>query len=458
MGDPVALALQRTFSDAQVDELVVELRRQGVTTLLGTFVDNAGVARAKQVPLERLASFHRVGLGASYSWAVWASDDTLVLGPTFSVTGDMRMRADLAALRSLGGGLAWAPLDLYDQEGQPLDHCARGILRRHQADLHDRGFDALASFEIEFTWFDAVTGEVGGGPAYGLRAIMDNEAFLADVAAAFNEAGLTIEQVHAEAGLGQIELTMSPTTPLEAADALVLARLILCRVGRRHQKKLSFSPSSLAEGIGNGAHLHLSLRRDGQPLFSGGEDVRGLTRDGTHAIAGLLRGLPEALGVLSPSLLSASRLRPGKWSGAWVGWGVENRETAVRLCQATRGNPYGANVEIKVTDHTVNPYAAVAVILGLAHDGIKRETVLAPEAPSDPNTLRAEECEAMNLRVFDTDQRRNLDATVYSEVMNRLLGSAMLDIVAAVRGHEIDVAARCTVAQLIDQYRFAWSS
>ena len=163
----MSLALQRTFSDEEVDELVDGLRRESVTTVLGTFLDNSGVAHAQPVPLERWGAFHRVGPGASYSWAVWASDDNLVLGPTFSVTGDMRVRADLA----------WAPLDLYDQEGQPLDHCARGILRRHQAALHDQGFDALASFEIEFTWFDALTGDVGGGPAYGLRAIMDNGDF-----------------------------------------------------------------------------------------------------------------------------------------------------------------------------------------------------------------------------------------------------------------------------------------
>jgi glutamine synthetase len=454
----VVLAVQPQFSDEEIGQLLDRLRNQGVTALVGTFLDNSGVARAKQVPLERVAAFHRVGLGASYSWAVWASDDNLMMGPNFSVTGDMRMRADLSAVRTLGDGLAWAPLDLYDQDGQPLDHCARGILRRRQGELADQGIDGLASFEIEFTWFDAVTGEVGGGPAYGLRAIMDNEAFFADISAAFGVAGLTIEQLHAEAGLGQIELTMTPVSPLEAADALVLARLILCRVGRRHHKKLSFSPSSLVEGIGNGAHLHFSLCRNGLPLFSGGDHVRGLTTDGAHAIAGLLQWLPESLGILAPSLLSASRLQPGKWSGAWICWGVENREAAVRLCQATMGNPYGANVEIKVTDHTINPYAAVAVILGLAQRGIEQCLDLPHEAPENPNKLSDDERRALHLHVFDTDQGRNLDATVHSEVLASVLGVTMLDIVGAVRRREIDVAATQNIERLIEDFRFAWSS
>ena len=80
-----------TFAEPAVDELVDQLRQRGVTAVVGTFVDNAGVARAKQVPLSRLAAFHRSGLGASYSWATFCVDDHLPLNEYFSVVGDMRM-------------------------------------------------------------------------------------------------------------------------------------------------------------------------------------------------------------------------------------------------------------------------------------------------------------------------------------------------------------------------------
>ena len=440
-----------TFSEHAVGEMIDQLRQRGVTTIIGTFLDNAGVARAKQVPLERLGTFHHNGLGASYSWATFCVDDFLPLTEYFSVVGDMRMKADLSALRVLGDGVAWVPLNIFDQDGTPLSHCARGSLQRHVAALHDEGLSARAAFEIEFTYFAADSGAVGGGPAYGLRAMMDNEFLFADIAAALDVAGITLEQIHAEAGLGQIELSTAPVDPVGAADVLVVTRLILCRVARRHGKRLSFAPQSLSDGIGNGAHVHFSLARDGVALFSGGADERELTAEGAHAIGGLVRWLPESLGILAPSLLSNSRLQPGKWSGAWVCWGVENREAAVRLCQATPGNPHGANVEIKVTDHTANPYAALCVILGLAMRGIDDQATLPAEASHDPRV------EGTTV-AFDTDQARNLSATCASEVIRDLLGDQMLEAVAAVRGHEVELASTMSYPEIVEAYRFAWSS
>lgn len=446
-------ALMPTFSENALDDLVDELRRLGVTTIIGTFLDNAGVARAKQVPLERLGAFHRTGLGASYSWATFCADDTLPLTDYFSVVGDMRMRADLAALRVLGGGAAWVPLNIFDQNGTPLSHCPRGTLQRQVAALGQDDLRARAAYEIEFTYFDAQSGLVGGGPAYGLRAMMDNEAFFADIAAELSVAGIALEQLHAEAGLGQIELSAPPTDPVGAADVLVVTRLILCRIARRHGKQLSFAPQSLTDGIGNGAHVHVSLTRDDSPLFSGGDQPRELTVDGAHAIGGLLQWLPESLGILAPSLLSNSRLRPGKWSGAWVCWGVDNREAAVRLCQATLGNPHGANVEIKVTDHTANPYAALALVLGLAHRGIRDAVSLPHEASLDPNGP-----DSSSRAAFDTDQARNLNATLNSAIVREILGDHMLEAVEAVRRHEVGLAASSSYEELVHTFRYAWSS
>ena len=453
----IAPSLPR-LTDDQIDGIVEQLRSAGVTSLIGTYIDNGGVARAKQVPLERIRVFHLNGLGASYSWAVFAIDDTLQMTPEFSAVGDMRMRADLTSLRILDGHVAWAPLELFDQSGMPLDHCPRGRLRQCEARMAHAGLSALAAFEIEFAWFDAASGQVGDGSAYGLRAMMENEDFFRDIMSSFECAGLGIEQIHAEAGLGQIEVSVRPAGPLAAADALVLARLILCRVARRHSKRLSFAPQSLEEGIGSGAHLHLSMMKEGAPILSGGDGASGLTAQGEHAIGGILKWLPESLGVLAPSLLSAYRLQPGKWSGAWRGWGIENRESAVRLCLATLGNPYGAHLELKVTDHTANPYAVVAVVLGLAQKGISDKTPLPDALPVDVGSWTSAQLRRRSIRVLDGDQGRNLELTIASETIEEILGRPMLAAIKAVRGHEVELARSASRADLVTSFRFAWSS
>lgn len=443
------------FNDQELSDFVSKLEKSNVHTLIGTYIDNAGIARAKQVPIERTSAIHRSGLGASYSWAVFSIDDVLAITPSFSVVGDMRMRADLSAARILGDGVAWAPFDIFDQEGNSLDHCPRARLRSQYQRLVAADFDARCAYEIEFTWFDEKTGDVGGGPAYGLRAMMDNEEFFADIASGLRIAGIELEQLHAEAGLGQIELSTPPLNPVEAADVLVVTRLILSRVARRHGKKLSFAPQSLNDGLGNGAHVHCSLTQRGAPIFSGGAYERGLTQEGASAIGGLLRWLPESLGVLAPSLLSSVRLLPGKWSGAWVCWGVENREAAVRLCQATPGNPHGANVEIKVTDHTANPYAALATILGFIERGIDEKIALPVEAPVNPNVF---EGTADQISSFSTDQAENLLATCTSDIVRSILGDSMIEAIGAVRGREVILSAQSSREELIEMYRYTWSS
>ena len=106
------------------------LRDKGARILRGTFMDSAGVLRAKQVPIERAPVFHSPGLGASPVWVIFCADDGIAFTPSFGVVGDMRLRADLDAAVSLGDGSAWAPTELADQDGQPLAFCPRGTLRR----------------------------------------------------------------------------------------------------------------------------------------------------------------------------------------------------------------------------------------------------------------------------------------------------------------------------------------
>ena len=445
----------RTQDD--VASVTHDLENGGVRIVIGTFLDNSGVFRAKQVPVAKVGSFHSPGLGAAPSWAVFAIDDQLVLTSAFSVVGDMRLRVDLDAIRNLGDGVAWAPIELADQHGRPLGHCARGALRRHQVAFESDGIETLAAFEIEFTCFDSVTGRVGDGPAYGLGPLLDRSKFLDDVHESFAVAGLMIEQLHAEYGMGQIELTTEPASALEAADNYVLARIVLGRVARAHGVKLSFSPRPVHNGIGNGAHLHVSYSRNGEPLFSGGNGPHGLSRDGAAAIAGLVKWLPESMGVLAPSLLSSTRLQPGNWSGAFACWGLENREAALRLCEATPGNTRGANVEIKCVDHSANAYSAAALILGLSRRGIQEELELPDEVPMDPGSLSDDERTARNIVTIGGAQASNIESMRSSQVVRTILGDVLVDAMVAVREHEVELASTLSAEELIEKFRYSWS-
>jgi glutamine synthetase len=447
------------LSERDAAARVDALRREGVRLLTGTFVDCSGVFRAKQTSIDRAAVFGAPGLGASPVWVIFCIDDGIAFTPRFGAVGDMRMRADLDAVVQLGDGVAWAPLELADQEGEPMAFDPRGAVRREQSAIEADGIDVLAATEIEFCAFAADDHRVAGhgGPAYGLAPLLEQSAFVDDVHAAFEHAGIGVEQLHAEYGPGQFEMSLAPQAPMRAADHNVVARILLCRAARRNGLRLSFSPRAFPEGVGNGAHVHLSFWRGGTPLLSGGDGPYGLTDDGGAIVAGYVQALPEVIGTFAPSLLSGLRLQPSHWSGAYACWGLENREAAVRLIAGTPGNPRGASIEVKCIDPSANPYVVYAMLTGIARRSLAERPALPPETTTDPATLTQRERDAAGIVQMENHQPAMLDLLEKSPVATDILGDELLEALLAVRRHEAEVAEKMSVEELVERFRFAWS-
>ena len=252
-------------------------------------------------------------------------------------------------------------------------------------------------------------------------------------------------------------MSLAPASPVAAADQLVLARMMIGRVARRHGIRVSLSPVPFMGSVGSGAHQHFSLIRQGSPLFSGGHGPHGLSVEGAAAIGGVVAGLPEAQLVFCGSIVSGLRMQPGNWSGAHACWGTENREAAVRFLPATHGNQHGANVEVKVVDPSANPYLATAAILGLALDGIERQAALPPEITVDPQTLTDDQRHQAGVVILTDQQADAIAALDGSSLMRGILGAPVVDAMVAVRRYEHDNYATRTPEELADTFRMAWS-
>lgn len=432
----------------------------GTGTLLGTVVNPAGLILAKTVPISRAPAFVDPGLGASPTWHGFAIDRSgIAFTDAISVVGDHRVRIDPTAARPLDDGLDWAPGAFYDQDGAPVPECARGVLARVEARLAAAGLRALVGHEIEFLLVAPDGGRLPGAlwAQYGLAGVLEHENFVRDVIAAAAAAGVGIDQFHPEYGVNQFEISLAPLGPVAAADQLVLMRIIVSRIARRSGLRVSLSPVPFAGKVGCGAHQHFSLLRGGLPIFSGGAGARGMTADGEAAIAGIVRGLPQAQGVLGGSIISGLRMVPGNWAGAHTCWGTENREAAVRFLPATHGNPRGANVEVKVVDPSANPYFATAAILGLALDGIEEAAVLPAEVTVDPAALTVSERTAAGAELLSTDQAEIIAGLANSARMRAILGDPAVDALVAVRRYEHEHYSALDPEQLCDRFRMAWS-
>ena len=439
---------------------IAQLEAEGVDTVIGTVVNPAGLTLAKTVPVRRTNTFADPGLGASPSWHAFAIDQSgIAFTRDVGVVGDQRLRIDLSALRMVGDGLAWAPAAFFEQDGTPVPACARGTLSRVQDALTEAGIEALIGHEMEFLLVAADGSRLPSTlwAQYGLAGVLEHETFVRDVIGSATAAGISIEQFHPEYGANQFELSLAPQPPLAAADQLVLLRLIVGRAARRHGLRVSLSPAPFAGSVGSGAHQHFSLLTPEGPLFCDGAGAEGMTPAGESAVAGVLRGLPEAQAILCGSIVSGLRMQPGNWSGAYVCWGTENREAAVRFVKGGPGSPRGGNVEVKVIDPSANPYLASAAILGLALDGIKREATLPPETTVDPALLPDAERDRAGTVLLPDSQATAIAALDESQLMRGVLGDPAVDMVVAVRRLEQERYGNLDAEQLADKFRMAWS-
>lgn len=437
----------------ELDELTQRLTGEGVTLLVGTALDFAGVTRAKGVPLRRLGTFHKAGMGASPSWLVMCVDNHIALTSAIGVEGDLRLRLDASKVRRIDAGLAWGPTGYYNQDGTASEHCPRGRLAHTVAAAQEQGLSVVMGTEIEFT-VSPVSGEriPDSWICFGMRPLVRHQEFVIDLTDTLEAAGVGTEQIHAEYGRDQFEVSLAPSSPMQMADMSILTRILITITAARYNLAVSFSPMPWIGGTGNGAHMHLSLYRGGNPLFAGGDGPHGITDEGGSAIAGILQAMPELLGVYAGSAISAQRLTPGSWSGASACWGLENREAAVRYLAATQGNPQGANVELKIVDPSANVYLAATALLGSALHGIKNKLPLPAEMSSDP----ADDPRHADL-LLPADQPAVLDALAGSALAAEILSPQVVEGVLAVRRHEETQFVDASAEHIADALRFAWS-
>lgn len=442
-------------TDLYLERRQDELRAAGVEIVMGSVIDFAGVARGKTVPLERLGAFVTAGMGASPTWNVFCIDDSIAFTEKLGVVGDLRLHIDPAALCVVAPGVAWAPGEFTGQDGTASPLNTRGLLRRVGADLAADGYQALVGCELEFALIPGDGSFEGPWQAYGLGSLLGSAEtdFVRALVAKAAAVGLPLEQVHAEYGRRQVEISLGATDPVRAADNVVLARLLVGRAAEACGLRASFSPlASVEANAANGSHVHFSFTDSGsRPVLSGGDGPHGITEAGGAAIAGVLRRLPEFLGFYAGSVLSSHRLLPGHWSGAHRCWGLENREAAVRFCAATAGNPRGASAELKVVDPSANPYLALAAMLWSAHEGVRDGLTLPSEVDRNPSA------HGEPVEILVPEQAAVIEALAASAAAVTFAGPDALEALLAVRRHEVATYAQASAHELAERFRFTWS-
>ncbi|MFE0025745.1 glutamine synthetase [Amycolatopsis sp. NPDC059021] len=420
-----------------------DLAAAGVSGVHVAWADNNGIPRSRIVPITGLADAATRGVGTTSLFAVFDSHDAITYGHSGLATpsGDIRLVPVIDRLRRLAGqpALAWAPGRQLAADGSPWPYCQRGVLERQVAEADRRGLEFRAGYEMEFAVAPAGSADIVSapghpGPAYSPHALIGLDEFVAGLLHDFDANGLRIGQLHAEYGLAQLELSLGVTDPVSAADDQLLARQTIHAAAHAHGLVVSFAPMIGSGTAGNGWHLHTSVRRKGRNLLAG-EGLPG--EDGAAYLGGLLRDLPALTAITAPSVPSTMRLRPGFFAGAYAFWGVENREAPLRYVPGSSllGTDH-ANVELKTSDASANPYLALAVVLAAGMAGIADGVVPPEPIAQDPGTWSAGERETRGVARLPEDPAAQDAALLASSRVAGVLGDELLGAFRAVRASD----------------------
>jgi glutamine synthetase len=447
---------ERAADEQRAQELQRQLGGE-ITGVAITFVDHSGAGRIKVVPLEALGRAARSGVGFSPVIDAFTSDGGIdPASPLDRPDGDLRMVPDLDRLVVLRdpAGWAWAPGDRFTQDGSAYVNCQRSFARAQVAAAAAEGLSALMAFEVE--WMvgqdtDAFT-PAFAGTGYGLSRFVGAADYVRDVVDSLEAAGVGVEQVHPEYGPAQFEVSVAAQDPVSAADTSVLVKLVISAVSARHGLRASFAPAVLSDNVGNGGHLHASFWKDGGNLLAGGDGRYGLTQTGESILAAVLDSLPALLAIGAPTPGSYLRLQPSRWAGAYQIWGIENREAALRLIEASAADPAQANAEIKCFDLSANPYLLTGAIMAVARRGAARPARLPAEVSGDPAAPGHPLADAVvRLPGSLADTVKALEA---SEDLREALGDELLATFVAARRAAIALAADRTADQVIADARW----
>jgi glutamine synthetase len=429
-----------------------ELAGGGVAGVTIAWIDNNGIPRSRTVPTARLPDVARRGVGITPLFAVFDSHDgiTFAYEGLSNASGDIRLVPVLSRLIPLAGqpAFAWAPGRQVAADGASWPYDQRGALERQVERAAQAGLELRFGYELEFFVGQDTVDLVPAhhGPAYSPHALLAIDAFAGALLRDLDANGLRIGQLHAEYGLAQVELSLEATDPVRAADDQLLARQTIRAAAAAHGLRVSFAPLVTAEGVGNGAHVHASAWREGRNLLAG-ERPDG---DGAAFVAGILRDLPAIVAITAPSVPSLVRLRPGYFASAYAFWGIENREAALRYVPSSSllGDDH-ANVELKPSDASSNPYLALAVLIAAGLAGIEDRLTLPDPIQEDPGSWSDNERDAAGIVRLPQDAGEAEAALVANPRVREVLGEPLLGAFLAVRRADAAWAAERALDEVV---------
>ena len=411
------------------------------------YCDIAGLVRGRGFPAKDLAGRLAHGIG----WTPTNINITAfrdIADSPFGQWGDVLLKPDPATEVDVDFGDGQPREHFYlsdalETDGGPWPCCPRNFLRRALADLEsETGLRLFTAFEHEMHYSGANATE---GSSYSLDAFRSQGEFGEVLTHALEAAGLEPEGFLSEYGPRQYEVAVRPALGLVSADRAVILRELARSAAHRLGHRASFAPIMSPDGLGNGVHIHVSLRDlHGNPATHDPAHPHGLSQAAGRFIAGVLRHLPALCAITAPTVVSYLRLAPHRWSASYNNLGYRDREAAVRIAPVneTSDTPVAAqyNFEYRAGDATASPYLALGAVVNAGLQGL-REDLPMPHVMDgvDPEDLGDHEKRALGIARLPTSLTAALDALEGDETARNWFPAPLLDAYMRYKRYEVEM-------------------
>ncbi len=289
----------------------------------------------------------------------------------------------------------------------------RGVAKRAEAYLKASGIADTAFFgpEPEFFIFDSVRfgNEMGHtfyhvdseeahwnsareyeGGNHGHRPMVKGGYFpvapldslhdlRAEMCKTLTSLGIEVEVHHHEvANAGQCEIGTRFDTLVKKSDDLLTQKYVIKNVAHRYGKTATFMPKPIVGDNGSGMHVHQSLAKGGQNLFSG-DGYGGLSQLALWYIGGIFKHARAINAFANSTTNSYKRLVPGFEAPVMLAYSASNRSASCRIPYVA--NPKARRIEMRFPDPMNTGYLIFSALMMAGLDGIKNQ--IDPGSPSD---------------------------------------------------------------------------